>query len=88
MVGEMAFLNQATRAATLTAMEPTELATLDLESFREYLDGQPAWLRTMLESLTGHLRETSRNLVDTTNAQRTAPPGANAQSSEERSWTT
>lgn len=72
MVGEMAFLNEATRAATLTAMEPTELAVLDLESFRDYLEGQPSWLRVMLRSLTGRLRERSERLV---NAERCGSNG-------------
>jgi CheY-like chemotaxis protein len=58
MVGEMGFVEQTARAATLTALEPTELAVLDLESVREFLERQPAWLRLMLQSLIGHLRET------------------------------
>ena len=72
MVGEMAFLNRARRAATLTAMEPAELAVLDLEGFRDYLEGQPPWLRMMLQSLTGHLRETSEKLA---NSEWPAPTG-------------
>jgi CRP-like cAMP-binding protein len=63
MVGEMAFLNETVRAATLTAMESTELAVLDLEAFRDYLEGQPAWLRVMLQSLTRRLRERSETLA-------------------------
>jgi CheY-like chemotaxis protein len=69
MVGEIAFVHQAPRSATLTAVGPTEVAVLDLEQFRTYLEGQPAWLRTMLHSLVGHLRETSERLAE---AQRTA----------------
>lgn len=59
MVGEMAFIDQSARGATLTAMEPTDLAVLDLESVRVALDAQPPWMRLMLRSLIGHLRETS-----------------------------
>lgn len=59
MVGELAFVDQTVRSATLTALERTELAVLDLESVRASLESQPAWLRIMLRSLIGHLRETS-----------------------------
>ena len=61
MIGEMAFVDQAPRGATLTAIEDTELAVLDLESVRGALplDAQPPWVRLMLRSLIGHLRETS-----------------------------
>jgi CRP-like cAMP-binding protein len=62
LVGEMAFVDQAPRAATLTAIERTELAMLDLESVRGALDSQPAWIRLMLRSLIGHLRETSHRV--------------------------
>jgi hypothetical protein len=58
MVGEMEFVDQTPRAATLTAVEPTELAALDLESVRLFLERQPAWMQLMLQSLIEHLRET------------------------------
>jgi len=58
MVGELEFVDQTPRAATLTAVERTELAALDLESVRLFLERQPAWLRLMLQTLTEHLRET------------------------------
>jgi CRP-like cAMP-binding protein len=59
MVGEMAFIDQSARGATLTAIERTDLAVLDLESVRAALDAQPPWMRLMMQSLIGHLRETS-----------------------------
>jgi CheY-like chemotaxis protein len=62
MVGEMAFVDQAPRAATLTAVERTDLVMLDLDGVRGALDAQPAWLRLMVHSLIGHLRETSRKV--------------------------
>lgn len=62
MVGEMAFVDQAPRAATLTAVEHTELVMLDLEGVRGAFDAQPAWMRLMVRSLIGHLRETSRKV--------------------------
>lgn len=65
MVGEMAFIDQSARAATLTALERTDLAVLDLESVRVALDAQPAWMRLMLQSLVGHLRETSAKVRST-----------------------
>jgi Flavoprotein/Cyclic nucleotide-binding domain len=62
LVGEMAFLNEAPRAATVIAVEPSEVAVLDLESMRSYLQGQPAWLQLILRSMTDHLRSTSARI--------------------------
>lgn len=62
MVGEMAFVEQAPRSATLTAIEHTDVAVLDLESVRGALDAQPSWVRLMLQSLIGHLRETTEKV--------------------------
>ena len=63
MVGEMAFVDQAARSATITAAEPTDLAVLDLESVRGALDAQPPWVRLMLQSLIGHLRKTNQKVM-------------------------
>jgi hypothetical protein len=63
MLGKMSFLDRAPRSATVTALEPSEVAVLDLERFRDYLEGQPSWLRCMIQSLSGHLRNSSAKLV-------------------------
>jgi len=65
MVGEMAFVDQSPRSATITATEPTDLAVLDLESVRGALDAQPPWVRLMLQSLIGHLRKTTQKVMST-----------------------
>jgi CRP-like cAMP-binding protein len=62
LVGELAFLNEAPRAATVVAAEPSEVAVLDLESMRSYLQRQPAWLQLILRSMTEHLRSTSARI--------------------------
>jgi CRP-like cAMP-binding protein len=58
----MAFLNEAPRAATVVAVEPSEVAVLDFESMRSYLQRQPAWLQLILRSMTEHLRSTSARI--------------------------
>jgi hypothetical protein len=63
MVGELAIVEHSLRAATVTAIDATEVGVLDLEGMRSYLETQPIWLRLVLESLVGHVRETGERLV-------------------------
>jgi hypothetical protein len=62
MIGEMAFFGRTARAATVEAIEPSEVLELDLAGFRTYLQRQPVWLRVMIDSLIGHLRDTSQRV--------------------------
>ena len=59
IVGEMAFLTRATRSATVIAVEPTRLARIEVDQFYDYLDRQPIWLRTMIETVVRRLRDTA-----------------------------
>jgi len=63
MAGELSVVDGSQRAATATAMETTEVQVLDLESMRRYLETQPPWLRLPLDSVVGHLRETTERLM-------------------------
>lgn len=66
MVGELALVGGRPRAATVEAIEPSEVAVLDPESMGAFLARQPAWVRLLIDSLVGHLRETSDKLVQGT----------------------
>jgi CRP-like cAMP-binding protein len=65
MIGEIAFLTQSTRTASIVAAERTTLVALDLRQFRTYLERQPVWLRAMIDSLV-------RNVLDSDRAISTA----------------
>jgi DNA-binding NarL/FixJ family response regulator/3-polyprenyl-4-hydroxybenzoate decarboxylase len=63
MAGELSVLDGSVRAASATALEATEVQVLNLDSMRRYLETQPTWLRLTLDSLAGHLRETTERLM-------------------------
>jgi hypothetical protein len=64
IVGEMAFLDRSKRSATVIAVEPSNLVTISVDEFHAYLDRQPVWLRGMIGTLLGRLRDTTDRLAD------------------------
>jgi len=65
-VGEMAFLGQSARSASVGALEPSSLIAIELDQFRGYLDRQPTWLQGMIETILKRLRESGEKLAATT----------------------
>jgi hypothetical protein len=63
LVGEMAFLGEGVRSATVMADEPTELVEVDLDGVRGYLRTQPVWLRVLIRNLGDHLRHLEEALL-------------------------
>jgi CheY-like chemotaxis protein len=61
MVGELAYLTEKPRAATVQATEHTELTELDLGAMRDYVGRQPAWMQSMIQSLGDHLKREGAN---------------------------
>lgn len=59
-VGELAVLDPAPRAATVTAVAPCLLFRIDRDSFREVMEEQPAVVSALLVMLTRMLRTTPR----------------------------
>lgn len=59
-VGELAVLDPAPRAATVTALTPCLLFRIDHASFREVMEEQPAVVSALLTMLTRMLRTTPR----------------------------
>jgi len=56
MLGEMALLGDSKRSATVTAIEPSDLVELNLDHVKDYLEAQPGWLRSLIDSLIEHLK--------------------------------
>lgn len=63
IVGELSFLDDCPRSASLQATEACELIELDVSAFKAYLDTQPPWLRVIIESLVAKLRVTTAALA-------------------------
>jgi CRP-like cAMP-binding protein len=59
LAGEIAFLRNSPRAATLVADEPTSVLELDLDDVHDYLDAQPSWLRALIDSLIKRVNDTT-----------------------------
>ncbi len=57
LVGEMAFIQNKKRSATVIAAEPSELIEVSQESFKKALDTLPPWLRAFINSLIKRLLE-------------------------------
>ena len=63
LVGEMAFLGNARRTATVVAEVDTDVIVVDIENANEYLLRQPAWVRAMLETLARRLGDMNERAV-------------------------
>lgn len=59
-VGELALIDPAPRAATVTALTPCHMFRIDQAAFREVMEEQPAVVATLLVMLTRMLRTTPR----------------------------
>jgi CRP/FNR family cyclic AMP-dependent transcriptional regulator len=59
LVGEMSFLDNEPRSATVRAVTDCELIEIPNALMEKVLDNQPAWFRTLLRTLTERLRKTN-----------------------------
>ncbi|GEM_PF-2998904 len=57
VVGEMAFLENINRTASVRALEHCEVLGLNLENLHQYLEAQPFWLTLILKALVERLRD-------------------------------
>jgi CRP/FNR family cyclic AMP-dependent transcriptional regulator len=59
LVGELAFLDQKPRSATVKALEESQLLVLEYSEFQEMLKAQPKWMKKLLITLTSKVRKLS-----------------------------
>lgn len=57
LIGEMAFFDQKPRSCTITAITDCQFLVLHREDFQEMLDGQPAWIKKIIQTLSERLRQ-------------------------------
>ncbi len=60
LVGEMAFFDQQPRSCTVTAVTDCQFLVLHREDFAEMLDGQPVWIKKIIQTLSDRLRQESQ----------------------------
>jgi len=62
LVGEMAVIDDSPRVFKVVAEETSELITIPNEKLHALIDGQPKWIKLMLENLSSRLRSTLKKV--------------------------
>ncbi len=70
--GEMAFLGETTRMATIRTRVPTRLLSIEEEDFMAIAQANPSLLRTLLRQIIGHIRRTDRAVINELNVKNAA----------------
>lgn len=67
--GEMAFLGETTRMATIRTRMPSRLLSIEEEDFMAIAQTNPSLLRTLLRQIIGHIRRTDRAVIHELNVK-------------------
>lgn len=70
--GEMAFLGETTRMATIRTRVPCRLLSIEEEDFMAIARANPSLLRTLLRQIIGHIRRTDRAVINELNVKNAA----------------
>jgi CRP/FNR family cyclic AMP-dependent transcriptional regulator len=62
LVGEMSFLDDAPRSATVQALEDCELTAIPKDKLNKYLATQPKWFKSLVTTLTERLRKANQRV--------------------------
>lgn len=64
MIGEMGMLLRKPRSATVLAATDCSLINIQRDKVEAVLEGQPKWLKVLLDTVTARLEETSQTLAE------------------------
>jgi len=67
--GEMAFLGETTRMATIRTRVPSCLLSIEEADFMAIAQANPSLLRTLLRQIIGHIRRTDRAVINELNVK-------------------
>lgn len=67
--GEMAFLGETTRMATIRTRIPCRLLSIEEADFMSIAQANPSLLRTLLRQIIGHIRRTDRAVINELNVK-------------------
>ncbi|AYF44674.1 MULTISPECIES: Crp/Fnr family transcriptional regulator [Halobacteriovorax] len=62
LVGEMSFFDNSPRCATIKALTDSRLLVIPSSKFEMYVNKQPKWFRTLLETLIDRIRKASNRV--------------------------
>lgn len=60
LVGEMSFLDNLPRSASVRAVEDSEVLVIPHKKFIDVLEGQPRWFRSLMQTLSQRLRNANK----------------------------
>lgn len=63
LVGEMSFLDELPRSASVKAKEDSEVLVIPHKKFIDVLDGQPRWFRSLMRTLSQRLRNANQMIA-------------------------
>jgi CRP/FNR family cyclic AMP-dependent transcriptional regulator len=62
LVGEMSFLDEAPRSASVKAMDDCLLVEIPRENFKSFIEGQPIWFKALLNTMLERFRKTNNKI--------------------------
>jgi CRP/FNR family cyclic AMP-dependent transcriptional regulator len=68
VVGEMSFLDNQPRSASVEALQPCDIVEIPRGKFEEFINAQPSWMKSLIQTLVKRLRTTNNRLRELENA--------------------
>jgi len=62
VVGEMSFLDNQPRSASVEALQPCDIVEIPRGKFDEFLAAQPSWMKSLVQTLVKRLRNTNNRV--------------------------
>jgi CRP-like cAMP-binding protein len=62
LVGELSFLDEAPRSATVKALAECELIEIPHDAYHKIFDGQPRWFQILVKTLCERLRKANARI--------------------------
>lgn len=62
LVGEMSFLDNEPRSASVQALEECEITVIPKDKLEKHIDRQPKWMKSLLTTLTERLRKANQRV--------------------------
>ena len=62
LVGEMSFLDNEPRSASVRALDDCELTKIPKKKLDKYIEEQPKWMKSLLVTLTDRLRKANQRV--------------------------
>ncbi len=62
VVGEMSFLDNQPRSASVEALQPCDIVEIPRGKFDEFLAAQPSWMKSLVQTLVKRLRSTNNRV--------------------------